>query len=73
MALRYAFILLACAVVIYPLLWMVTMAFKPYPEWTTVAGLTWFPKHPTLQNFEFIFFGHAEGLVVSLDRTIVGP
>ena len=73
MALRYFFVLLASAVVIYPLLWMVTMAFKPYPEWTTVAGLTWFPKDPTLQNFEFIFYGRAEGLVVSLDRTIVGP
>jgi multiple sugar transport system permease protein len=73
MALRYFFVLLASAAVIYPLLWMVTMAFKPYPEWTTVAGLTWFPKEPTLQNFEFIFFGRAEGLVVSLDRTIAGP
>jgi multiple sugar transport system permease protein len=73
MALRYFFVLLASAVVIYPLLWMVTMAFKPYPEWTTVAGLTWFPKEPTLQNFEFIFYGRAEGLVVSLDRTIAGP
>jgi multiple sugar transport system permease protein len=70
---RYFFILLASAVVIYPLLWMVTMAFKPHSEWTTVAGLTWFPKQPTLQNFEFIFYGQAEGLVVSLDRTIVGP
>lgn len=73
MALRYFFVLLASVVVVYPLLWMVTMAFKPYPEWTTVAGLTWFPKEPTLQNFEFIFYGRAEGLVVSLDRTIVGP
>ncbi|GLO72851.1 sugar ABC transporter permease [Phaeobacter inhibens] len=73
MALKYFFVLLASAVVLYPLLWMVTMAFKPHPEWTTVSGLTWFPKNPTLQNFEFIFYGQAEGLVVSLDRTIVGP
>ena len=73
MALKYFFVLLASAVVLYPLLWMVTMAFKPHPEWTTVSGLTWFPKAPTLQNFEFIFYGRAEGLVVSLDRTIVGP
>jgi len=71
--LKYAFILLAMAIVLYPLLWMVTMAFKPHPEWTTVSGLTWFPKNPTLQNFEFIFFGQAKGLVVSLDRTIAGP
>jgi len=73
MALKYFLVILASAVVLYPLLWMVTMAFKPYPEWTTVSGLTWLPKNPTLQNFEFIFFGEAEGLVVSLDRTIVGP
>jgi multiple sugar transport system permease protein len=70
---RYCFIGLATIIVMYPLVWMVTMAFKPYPEWTTVAGLTWLPKHPTLQNFEFIFFGRAVGLVVSLDKTIVGP
>ena len=71
---KYFFILLATAVVVYPVLWMVTMAFKPYPEWTTEgAGLSWFPKNPTLQNFEFIFYGRAEGLVVSLDRTIVKP
>ena len=73
LTLKYFFVLLASAIVLYPLLWMVTMAFKPYPEWTTVAGLTWFPKNPTLQNFEFIFYGEAKGLVVSLDRTIVGP
>ena len=71
---KYCFIILATAVVFYPSLWMITMAFKPYPEWTTVgAGLSWFPKNPTWQNFEFIFYGKAEGLVVSLDRTIVKP
>ena len=73
LALKYVFVLLACAIVIYPMLWMVTMAFKPIAEWTTGSGMTWFPKNPTLQNFEFIFFGHAKGLPVSLDRTIVGP
>ncbi len=71
---RYLLILLAVAFVTYPLLWMVTMAFKPYPEWTTAgAGLTWWPRNPTLQNFEFLFFGHAKGLVVSLDKTIAQP
>lgn len=70
---KYGVIIFATAVVAYPLLWMITMAFKPHPEWTTVSGLTWLPQNPTLQNFEFIFAGEAEGLVVSLDRTIVGP
>ena len=73
LALKYFFVLLASAVVLYPLLWMVSMAFKPFQEWTTITGVTWIPKNPTLQNFEFIFYGRAEGLVVSLDRTIGGP
>lgn len=71
--LKYALVLLACSVVIYPLLWMFTMAFKPVAEWTTGSGFTWFPKRPTLQNFEYIFVGHADGLAVSLDRTVIGP
>lgn len=70
---KYFFLALAAMIVLYPLIWMITMAFKPHPEWTTVSGLSWLPKNPTLQNFEFIFFGEAKGLVVSLDRTIVGP
>ncbi len=73
LVLKYFFVLLATGVVLYPLIWMTTMAFKPYPEWTTVSGLSWLPLNPTLQNFEFIFYGKAEGLVVSLDRTIAGP
>ena len=60
--------------VAYPLVWMFTMAFKPYSEWTTVgADLTWWPRNPTFQNFEFLIYGHAQGLVVSLDKTIFQP
>ena len=70
---RYAFVILACVVVIYPLLWMITMAFKPFPEWTTGSGMTWFPKNPTLQNFEFVIFGREEGLVFIMERSILGP
>lgn len=73
LALKYLFLMLASAVVIYPLLWMVTMAFKPYAEWTTGTGMTWFPQNPTFQNFEFIFKGHAEGLSFSIDKSIVDP
>ena len=71
--LKYIIVLIACAFVIYPLLWMVTMAFKPYAEWTTGSGMTWFPKNPTLQNFQYIFVGHADSLVVSPPRTMAGP
>lgn len=71
---RYALLVLAVFFVAYPLYWMFTMAFKPYPEWTTVGDqLTWWPRNPTFQNFEFLIYGHAEGLVVSLDKTIFQP
>ena len=73
LAIKYGFIGIAMLVVLYPLVWMVMMAFKPHPEWTTVVDFHWIPRNPTLQNFEFIFAGKAEGLVVSLDRTIVKP
>jgi multiple sugar transport system permease protein len=73
-ALRYGLLLLAVAVVAYPLLWMVTMAIKPYPEWTTAGNeLTWWPRNPTWQNVEFLLHGRAKGLVVSLDKTIGQP
>ena len=73
-ALRYGLLLLAVAIVAYPLVWMVTMAFKPYPEWTTAGTeLTWWPRNPTWQNIEFLLQGHAKGLVVSLDKTIGQP
>jgi multiple sugar transport system permease protein len=73
LVLKYALLLVASAVVIYPLLWMVTMAFKPYAEWTTGSGLNWIPNNPTLGNFEYIFFGRTDAMVVSLDRTMLGP
>ena len=73
-AVRYGLLLLAVAIVAYPLVWMVTMAFKPYPEWTTAGTeLTWWPRNPTWQNIEFLLHGRAKGLVVSLDKTIGQP
>ncbi len=71
--LKYALLLLASAVVIYPLAWMVSMAFKPYAEWTTGSGLNWIPQNPTLGNFEYIFTGSTDAMVVTLDRTMLGP
>ena len=71
---RYAFLALAVFLVCYPLVWMTTMAFKPYSEWTTVgSGLSWMPRNATLQNFEFLLYGRAEGLYVTLDKTIFQP
>ncbi len=71
---RYVAILAAVAVTLVPVLWMVSMAFKPIAEWAASgADLTWWPKDPTLDNFRFIFGEQTSGLIVSLERTAVKP
>lgn len=71
---RYVLILLATVIALVPIVWMATMAFKPFPEWTTAAGeLHWLPQNPTFANFEYIFTGQAEGLIVNMDRTAARP
>ncbi|MCH8111514.1 MAG: carbohydrate ABC transporter permease [Proteobacteria bacterium] len=71
---RYAIVLFAVIAALFPVAWMATMAFKPVAEWTTtVQDLTWLPKEPTFGNYEFIFFGTSDQLIVSLDRSATGP
>ncbi|MBM3484077.1 MAG: carbohydrate ABC transporter permease [Alphaproteobacteria bacterium] len=71
---RYLLILLAVVIVLIPTVWMGTMAFKPFPEWTTATGeLSWLPKNPTWGNFEYIFTGQTADLLVTLDRTAERP
>ena len=71
---RFGVIFTAVVVALFPLAWMATMAFKPVQEWTTtVAELTWLPKNPTWGNYEFIFFGTTQELIVSLDRFATQP
>jgi len=70
---RYLLILIAVLIVAYPIVWMGTMAFKPFQEWTTVDGVHWIPKKGTVENFLFLFNGEVESLVVTLDRTIWKP
>jgi N,N'-diacetylchitobiose transport system permease protein len=41
---------LVFAVMVFPVFWMVSTAFKPQDEVTSVTP-TWFPGHPTLQHF----------------------
>jgi multiple sugar transport system permease protein len=73
-AFRYAAILFALAVTLVPILWMVSMAFKPVAEWSaTGADLTWWPVNPTLDNFRFIFGESTSNLIVALDRTAAKP
>jgi len=71
---RYAAIFTAMAITLVPILWMVSMAFKPIAEWSaTGADLTWWPKNPTFSNFRFIFGESNTNLIVALDRTATKP
>ena len=42
-------------VFLFPLYWIVTMAFKPQEEWQPVDGVHWVPQDWTLENFKKIF------------------
>lgn len=71
---RYGVILLALALTLVPILWMVSMAFKPFTEWQAAgAALTWVPKEPTLDNFRFLFGQSGSELIATLDRTAGKP
>ncbi|MBM3517266.1 MAG: carbohydrate ABC transporter permease [Alphaproteobacteria bacterium] len=71
---KYIAILAAVAVALLPIVWMVTMAFKPVFEWNVATtDLQWLPKQPTLANFEFIFTGNYPGVNASIDRVASGP
>ena len=52
-------ILIAGVVFLFPLYWIVTMAFKPQEEWQPVDGVHWWPQTWTVDNFLKIF-GAAE-------------
>ncbi len=73
-AFRAAAILLALAITLVPILWMVSMAFKPVAEWqASGAALTWVPRAPTLDNFRFLFGQSGSDLIVALDRSAGKP
>lgn len=71
---RFTMIGIALFIALVPVLWMVSMAFKPIPEWTASgANLTWWPKEPTLDNFRFIFGTSSSDLIVALQKTAGRP
>lgn len=73
-AMRYTLILLAVAFALTPIVWMATMALKPVEEWTDAGqALHWWPRHPTLDNFRYIFGESSSRLITSLDTTAVRP
>jgi len=52
--------LLVALITLFPLLWMVSTAFKPASEWYSLTPHP-LPSHPTLGNFRAVFNGGAAG------------
>lgn len=52
---RIVAIALAGALFAFPLYWVLTMSFKPLPEWNPPGKVFWLPDDPTLVNYEKIF------------------
>jgi multiple sugar transport system permease protein len=67
-------IALALVFLLIPVLWMISMAFKPIEEWTATGNaLTWWPRNPTLDNFRYIFGESSTELIATLERTAGRP
>jgi ABC-type glycerol-3-phosphate transport system permease component len=52
--------LLVALITLFPILWMVSTAFKPASEWYSLTPHP-FPAHPTLGNFRAVIDGTATG------------
>lgn len=50
----YALLVAGALLMLLPLAWMLSAAFKPLPEVMRVPP-TWWPEHPTLENFRTVF------------------
>jgi multiple sugar transport system permease protein len=60
----------------FPLYWVVTMSFKPLPEWNPPGQVYWFPDNPTISNYTNILGLQEEGSSVfatSRTRSAIGP
>jgi len=53
--------LLVALITLFPILWMVSTAFKPATEWYTLTPHP-FPAHPTLGNFRAVIDGSVIGM-----------
>jgi N,N'-diacetylchitobiose transport system permease protein len=53
--------LLVALITLFPILWMVSTAFKPATEWYSLTPHP-FPAHPTLANFRAVIDGNVIGL-----------
>jgi multiple sugar transport system permease protein len=48
---RLVAVLLIGAIFAFPLYWVVTMSFKPRPEWNPPGKVFWVPDNPTIDNY----------------------
>ena len=70
---KYVLIFFVAVMFFFPIYWMATMAFKPFPEWTAAGGkIYWIPEHPTLDNFREIFIKRMD-FKTDISSTATGP
>jgi multiple sugar transport system permease protein len=54
--LKFVLVIVVTVLFLFPIYWVATMAFKPFPEWTAATGkIFWVPNNPTLNNFRTVF------------------
>jgi len=54
--LKFFLIVVVTILFFFPIYWIFSMAFKPFPEWTAAGGkIYWFPNNPTINNFRALF------------------
>lgn len=59
---------------LFPLYWILTMAFKPQEEWSPVGHVFWTPGHWTLDNFRQIFgVAQSSGFFTAAPTDASGP
>jgi multiple sugar transport system permease protein len=62
------------AAFLFPLYWILTMAFKPQDEWSPVDHVFWTPQHWTLDNFRQIFgVAQSTGFFTAAPTDATGP
>ncbi len=70
---KYVLIIFLAILFFFPIYWMATMAFKPFPEWTAAGGkIYWIPEQPTLDNFREIFVKRMD-FKTDISSTATGP
>jgi len=60
----------------FPLYWVLTMSFKPLPEWNPPGQIYWFPDNPTIDNYTSILGLQSDegtGFSTQRGRSAVGP